>query len=364
MAVAFPLRKIKARAYTIPAEEPESDGTLEWSSTTLVLVEAEAGGKTGLGFTYTDAVAAALVREKLAPLLLGKDATDIPSCWDAVTRAERNLGRPGLGLMAVSALDFALWDLKSKLLGIPLHRLLGRAREEAPLYGSGGFTSYSIPKLCEQLAGWVDAGIPRVKMKVGRDAARDEERVKQARLAIGANASLFVDANGAYKRKQALELAVRFREAGVAWFEEPVSSDDLEGLRMLRDRCPHGMEVAAGEYGFDAPYFARMLQAQAVDVVQADATRCGGVSGFLRVLSLAHAAMVPLSAHTAPSMHVALACHSRQVIHLEYFHDHARIEHLLFDGALAQKRGTLKPDDSVPGFGLVLKSKDAEEFAA
>src|SRR5579885_1391456 len=142
MAVAFPLRQIWAKAFTVPTQEPESDGTLEWSSTTLVLAEAEAGGKTGLGFTYTDAVAAALIRDQLAPLLLGKDAMDIQACWDAVTRAERNLGRPGLGLMAVSALDFALWDLKAKLLGLPLHLLLGRARDHVPIYGSGGFTSY------------------------------------------------------------------------------------------------------------------------------------------------------------------------------------------------------------------------------
>jgi L-alanine-DL-glutamate epimerase-like enolase superfamily enzyme len=253
--------------------------------------------------------------------------------------------------------------LKARLLGLPLVRLLGAVRESVPVYGSGGFTSYSVGQLREQLGGWVAEGISRVKMKTGRDPGADLERVRAAREAIGPAAELFVDANGALTRKQALAFAEAFAELGVTWFEEPVSSDDLDGLRLLRDRAPAGMAIAAGEYGYDLFYFRRMLEAGAVDVLQADATRCGGITDFLRVGALCEAAPVPLSAHTAPSLHAHPCCALTPAVHVEYFHDHARIERMLFDGALQPVRGELHPDLSRPGLGLELKRTDAERFA-
>ncbi len=279
-------------------------------------------------------------------------------------RSVRNTGRPGISSMAIAAVDFALWDLKAKLLGLAVHKLLGAERDEVPIYGSGGFTSYSMKDLESQLGGWVEKGIPRVKMKVGRNSDQDLSRVRQARRAIGMQAELFVDANGAYDRKQAVVLAEQFSEMSVSWFEEPVSSDDLEGLRWIRNKVPSKMDIAAGEYGFDSEYFLRMMTKKAVDVVQVDATRCCGITGFLKVLGIAEAAHFPLSGHCAPSVHVALGCHSKKVRHLEYFHDHVRIEQMLFDGALRPVNGLLKPDPSVPGFGLVPKKKEAEKFAA
>jgi L-alanine-DL-glutamate epimerase-like enolase superfamily enzyme len=235
-------------------------------------------------------------------------------------------------------------------------------RDGVPIYGSGGFTSYSVAQLQAQLGGWVASGVPRVKMKVGRDPAADVERVRAARAAIGPTAELFVDANGAYSRKQALAFAEAFAEYGVRWFEEPVSSDDLEGLRLLRDRAPAGMDIAAGEYGYDLFYFRRMLEAGAVDVLQADATRCAGISGFLRVGALCEARGLPLSAHTAPSVHVHPCCALPTVRHLEYFHDHVRIEQMFFDGAVAPANGALYPDLLRPGLGLELKRSDAEHY--
>jgi L-alanine-DL-glutamate epimerase-like enolase superfamily enzyme len=364
MIPGCPITHIEASSFVIPTERRESDGTFEWNATTIILAEVDAGGMTGLGLTYTHRIAAHLIHEQLTPVLIGKDALDTQACWDAMVRSVRNLGRPGLAMMAISAVDFALWDLKAKLLGLPLHRLLGTARSSVPVYGSGGFTSYSGGELTDQLSGWVSQGIRMVKMKVGRDPSRDEERVRAARAAIGRGTSLFVDANGAYDRKQALKLADRFANHGVSWFEEPVSSDDLAGLRLLRDRAPDPMQIAAGEYGWDAPYFARMIEAGAVDVLQADATRCGGVTGFLKALALAEAAHLPLSAHCAPSVHLALGCHSRHVAHLEYFHDHARLERLLFDGVEVPRDGALHPDNSRPGLGLTLKKQEAAAWAA
>lgn len=358
------IRKIEVAAYTIPTDLPESDGTLEWNSTTLVLVHASAGGKTGLGYTYANQATAVLIHDLLAKTVEGRNAMAPRACWDAMISRTRNLGRQGIVSMAVSAVDAALWELKARLLGLPLVTLLGQVRRGVPLYGSGGFTSYTNQQLEQQLGGWVSAGIPRVKMKIGRDAKADRERVRVARQAIGQDAELFVDANGAYSRKQSLEQAELFTEQQVSWFEEPVSSDDLEGLRLIRDRAPASMEIAAGEYGYDIGYFRKMLDAGAVDVLQADATRCGGITGFLDAAALCSAHHLPLSAHTAPLLHTHVCCAVTPVRHLEYFHDHVRIERLFFDGVPEPVDGELRPDLSRPGIGVELKKKDAERFAA
>jgi len=235
-------------------------------------------------------------------------------------------------------------------------------RETMPLCGSGGFTSYSKERLQEQLAGWVEGGIPRVKMKIGRQAAADPARVAAAREAIGDEAELFVDANGGYSRKQALELSYAFAEFDVTWFEEPVSSDDLEGLRLMRDDGPPGMDIAAGEYGYDVTYFQRMLEAGAVDVLQADVTRCGGYTGFLQAAALCEAHHLPLSAHCAPALHLPVGCAAAPLRHAEYFHDHVRIEQMLFDGLAEPEHGALRPDPSRPGNGLELKRSDLERY--
>jgi L-alanine-DL-glutamate epimerase-like enolase superfamily enzyme len=360
----YPIRDVKVRSVTIPTDRPESDGTIQWDSTTVVIAEIQAGNCTGLGLTYASKAAATLIHEKLRNQLIGKSAFDIPSCWRAMVASVRNVGRPGIASMAISALDFALWDLKAKLLGLPLHQLLGTCRDLAPVYGSGGFTSYTKRELQTQLAGWVEQGIPRVKMKVGREPDRDVERVSDAREAIGNGVELFVDANGAYSVKQALDLGELFVDYGVTWFEEPVSSDDLNGLTFLRTWLPAPIDVAAGEYGFDEYYFLRMLNQGAVDVIQADGTRCGGITGFLQAAALAEAHHIPLSAHCAPSMHAALGCHVVGFRHLEYFHDHVRIERMLLDGVPELVHGGLKPDASRLGFGLKLKEADLDRLAA
>lgn len=354
-----PILHVGVSAYRIPTDAPESDGTLAWDSTTLVLVRVNAGGASGIGYTYADTATAALIRDRLAPLLHGRDALAINARWRDMAREIRNLGRPGICSMAISAVDVALWDLKAKLLNVSLAALLGPAREAIPVYGSGGFTSYAEERLQQQLAGWVESGMRYVKMKIGRDPQHDLARVRAAREAIGVEAQLFVDANGAYSRKQAQGFAHEFARHGVTWFEEPVSSDDLAGLRQLRDGGPPGMAVSAGEYGYDLPYFRRMLEAQAVDVLQADATRCGGVTGFLGAAALCEAHCMPLSSHCAPALHLPLMCAARPGIHLEYFHDHARIEHMLFEGAAVPDNGRLAPDMGRPGLGIEFRRQEA-----
>jgi L-alanine-DL-glutamate epimerase-like enolase superfamily enzyme len=356
------IERLEVSAYTIPTDAPESDGTYAWDKTTLVLVETSAGGKQGIGYTYADKATGQLIEAKLADVVHGRDAMNIPGIWVAMVEAIRNLGRPGICSMAISAVDTSLWDLKAKLLDLPLVTLLGAAHDGVPVYGSGGFTSYSIDRLQRQLGGWAAQGFKHVKMKIGREPHEDPQRVRAARAAIGPDVELFVDANGAYGRKQALAMAEQFAEFGVCWFEEPVSSDDLAGLHLIRDRGPAGMDIAAGEYGYDLHYFQRMLEAEAVDVLQADATRCAGITGFLQAAALCSARSLELSAHCAPSLHVHPCCAIPPRRPLEYFHDHVRLEHLLFDGTLTPVDGVLHPDLSRPGLGLEFKHADAESY--
>jgi L-alanine-DL-glutamate epimerase-like enolase superfamily enzyme len=358
------IRDLRVSTFTIPTDAPEADGTFRWDRTTLVLVEVTAGDATGLGFTYGAKATGALIAELLRDEVVGQSAFDVPRLWQAMRHRLRNAGRPGIGSMAVAAVDLALWDLKARLLNLPLVQLLGARRSAVPVYGSGGFTSYSDDQLRSQLGGWVEAGIPRVKMKIGTSPADDPRRVSVAREAIGAHTELFVDANGAFDSKQALAMAELIAAEGVSWFEEPVSSDDLDGLHLLRERVPAGMEVAAGEYGYDLVYFKRMLERGAVDVLQADVTRCEGLTGFLKTAALCEAFELPLSGHTSPSMHLHVCAAAPALRHLEYFHDHVRIERMLFDGVVTPVKGALHPDLSRPGHGIEFRRRDAERFAS
>jgi L-alanine-DL-glutamate epimerase-like enolase superfamily enzyme len=359
------VERLDVTVYTIPTPEPESDGTLTWESTTMVVAEPHAEGVTGFGYTYGTSACAALIHDKLEKVVVGSDPMDVPAVWERMVRAIRNDGRPGVVSMAISAVDTALWDLKAKLLDVALCRLLGAVRDEVPVYGSGGFVSLSDAQLRDQLLGWVRGqGIPRVKIKVGEqwgpNETRDLERTETARELVGDDIELYVDANGGYTRKQAIRMAREFEDLDVLWFEEPVSSDDLEGLHEIRGMTD--IDVAAGEYGYDLAYFHRMLRAGAVDCLQADVSRCGGITEFLRVAGVAAGYGLEVSAHCAPTLSVAPCGAVPNFRHIEYFADHARIEGMLLDGVLDPKGGVLRPDPSRPGVGVELKRVDAERY--
>ena len=348
--------------YTVPTDAPEADGTFSWKSTSMVLVELQSGGTKALGYTYADRGTAIAADKLLKEIVSGSDALRHAETLQKMLRQIRNLGETGMAMMAVSAIDNALWDLRARLAGLPLVSLLGQVRSAIPVYGSGGFTSYSDQQLSEQLGGWAARGFARVKMKIGTHPDKDPIRVQIARKAIGEQCLLFVDANGAYTVTQAIELAHRFSEEGVRWFEEPVSSDHLAGMREVRKRAPLGMDIAAGEYGYNAFYFRDMLDADAITILQADCTRCGGISGFLDTASLCWAHNIPISSHCGPSMHLHACCAVPRAIHMEFFHDHARIESIFFDGFCEPIDGCMTPDLSRTGMGLELKEKDAAKY--
>ncbi len=357
------IQRLEATAYTVPTDAPEGDGTLAWDSTTVVVVEVEADGVVGTGWTYGPAACASLVQQKLTSEVVGRDALDVQAGYHAMVRALRNAGRPGIASLAVSAVDTACWDLKARLLGLPLHRLLGGVRETVPAYGSGGFTTYDEQQLCAQVDGWMSAGMRRVKIKIGEswgaDVARDVARTRTTRSLVGDDVELFVDANGAYTASQARRVFGDLEPLGVTWFEEPVSSDDLLGLRDVREHVT--ADVTAGEYGYDLTYFERMCAAGAVDCLQIDVTRCGGITEWMRVSAVAAAHHLDVSGHCAPALHTALGAVTANFRHLEYFHDHVRIESMFFDGLPELVDGSLVPSPS-PGNGLTLRRPDVHRY--
>jgi L-alanine-DL-glutamate epimerase-like enolase superfamily enzyme len=356
------VERLEVSGYRVALDRPESDGTLTWDATTVVAAEVASEGTTGLGFTYGPLACTSLIEDVLADQVIGHDVDDVPGAWEAMVRSIRNFGRPGVCSMAIAAVDTALWDLKARLHGLPLYRLFGAVREEVPLYASGGFTSLTETELRDQLDGWARDGFGRAKIKIGTDwgsqIERDLDRVALARKTLGADVELLVDANGAYSRKQAIRVARALAAEGVTWFEEPVSSDDLEGLREIRDATD--VDVAAGEYAYDLFGFRRLIGS--VDVLQADVSRCAGITEWLRACALAAAHGLEVSGHTAQSLHTHPACAVPNLRHVEYFADHHRADRLLFDGVLDPSGGVLRPEGSRPGLGLELRGSDAERY--
>jgi L-alanine-DL-glutamate epimerase-like enolase superfamily enzyme len=360
------LDRIETTVLRIPTDRPEADGTFQWDSTTVVLVEVRADdGTCGIGWTYASSAAATVVNETLRPAIADLPLEDVRGAWDAMVAGVRNIGRGGVAATAISAVDVALWDLNARAQNRPLFEVLGAGRDSVPIYGSGGFTSYSVDELAAQLGGWVVDGIPRVKMKIGiasgAEPSVDLARIRAVRAAIGPKPELFVDANGAYSTKRAIRLA-RELEGVASYFEEPVSSDQLAELGLVRRAIDQ--DVAAGEYGWDPWYFHAMAGAGAVDILQADATRCLGITGFLLAGGIAYSAGLRFSAHCSPTIHCHAACAVPQISHVEYFHDHVRIERLLFDGMPVQRDGRMYPSHDRPGIGVELKRQDADAFRA
>jgi L-alanine-DL-glutamate epimerase-like enolase superfamily enzyme len=359
------IEAVDVSVYTVPTERPEADGTLAWDATTMVLAEVRAGNRRGIGWTYGARACASMITDVLTDVIRGRSPLDVTGCWDAMVKAVRNMTRQGVAGYAISAVDVALWDLKARVLGLPLHHLLGAVRDDVPVYGSGGFTTYTSDQLRDQLEHWTGKqSIPRVKIKIGEswgtDLARDLERMHQARTVIGEDVELFVDANGGYRAKQAIRLMHAASDLDVHWLEEPVSSDDLEGLREIRAAVQ--ADVTAGEYGYDLYYFRRMCAAQAVDCLQADVSRCGGITEWLRTAAVAAAHNLEISGHCGPHLHAHVAAAVPNLRHLEWFHDHVRIESLFFDGTLDPAGGVIRPDPDAPGLGLTLRTADAEPY--
>jgi L-alanine-DL-glutamate epimerase-like enolase superfamily enzyme len=356
---------VEARAYTVPTDASEADGTAAWDTTTMVLVRVRCGDTVGTGWTYGPAACVPIVEQVLAGRVVGSDPMAVGGTWLAMVSGARNDTPAGAVGYAISAVDTALWDLKARLLDVSLTDVFGRVHQEVPVYGSGGFTSYDDQQTAAQLGRWaIEQRIPRVKIKIAESSGtredRDVHRIGLARDVVGPGTELYVDANGGYTAKQAVRVMRRVADCDVRWLEEPVSSQDLAGLAEVRSLVD--ADVAAGEYGTDVVYFGRMCAARAVDCLQVDATRAGGYTGWFQAAGVAAAHGLQLSAHCAPNLHAHAAAGTLGLRHLEWFHDHVRIESMLFDGALDPAGGTVSPDADRPGNGLELRDSDAERY--
>ena len=284
--------------------------------------------------------------------------SNIGAGWEAMHRACRNLGTRGLVMHALSAVDIAWWDLKARLLDIPLTGLFGAHRTSVPIYGSGGFTTLTDTQLAEQVAWWHSVGCTAMKIKIaeswGTNIDRDLDRVRRLRELAGDDVALMVDANGGYTVGQARRVGAELDDLGVTWFEEPVSSDDTAGLATLRGqlRC----DIAAGEYAADSYEISSLLPV--VDCLQLDATRCGGYTGWLAGAALAQARNLEVSAHCAPALHAPVAAAIPNLRHIEWFADHARLEPFLVDGGPTATEGALILDNNArPGHGMSISSR-------
>lgn len=359
MTGAASITGVATGVYQFPTKRPEADGTLRWNATTAVTVTLTAGGQSGLGWTYSSPAAAAVIGDVLADVVRDRDAYDIAAGWSAMHRACRNLGTRGLVAQALSAMDIAWWDLKARLLHVPLGALMGGCRREVPIYGSGGFTTLTDGELAEQVAWWLSVGCPAMKIKIGESWGtridRDLDRVRRLRQLAGDSVELMVDANGGYNVGQARRVGAELDRLGVTWFEEPVSSDDIAGLSTLKNALH--CDVAAGEYAADLYEIRALLPV--VDCLQLDVTRCGGYTGWLRGAALAQAHNLHVSAHCAPALHAPVAASIPNLRHAEWFADHARVEPLLVDGTPEVHGGAMHLDDRV-GHGMRLSKQAAK----
>jgi D-arabinonate dehydratase len=314
---------VKRVRIPLPAPVSFSVKTLHHRENLLVEIETE-DGSIGTGFCLQDASAAAAkaaLTDELLPLIVGRDANQIRGLWEIMFRQSVRSGRRGSLLHALSAVDIALWDRLARSRDLPLHVLLGGCRDSAPCYASGGYyhEGESLARLEEEIRGYVEQGYEAVKIKVGRLSTREEiERVRLVRDIIGPDRALMVDANQAYRTVEpCAELCRKIEPYDIAWFEEPFAVDEVESFIRLRQRT--SIPLATGEVEATRWAFKELMHRGAVDVVQPDATVCGGITEWLRIEAFASAWGVPVAPHYHWDLHVQLACASPQVSYLEKF---------------------------------------------
>ena len=341
-----------------PDTLPFHDATMRDVGTTwggiFVHIATDAGHE-GLGLGVMPGTRE-LIERTLAPLLIGQDPLDHERLWEAMFWAVRGYGRKGMAFCAISAVDVALWDLKGKIFDAPLYKLLGPYTDRVPIYGSGGWTHFTEDELVREQLGFVAQGIPRVKMKVGKDWGKaereDVRRVAAVRKAIGDDVELYIDANNGYYAKQAIAMARRFAPYDVAWFEEPVLADDIAGLAEVARAID--IPVATGEHEYTKFGFKDLIAAGGADIVQPDVGRVGGITEWLKVAHLAHAFNLPVAPHAVSVVHLHLACCTPNLRVVEVLGVELDVYRRWFTELPEQKDGWWSPFPDRPGLGLEL----------
>ena len=322
-------------------------------------------GTEGLGVGEASPGARGVVESGLRDLLLDRDPFDIERLWSDMFWRARRFGRAGIGLHALSAVDIGLWDLKAKALGLPLYKLLGPFTDTVPVYGSGGWANLNTADLTANMTAFVEQGVKRVKMKVGKDFGRSErediERVAAVREAVGDNVALYIDANSAYYPKQAIYMAEEFARYQVGWFEEPVLADDVDGLAEVRRAIP--IPVATGENEYTKHGFRQLITGGGVDIVQPDVGHVGGVTEWMKVAQLAHAFNLPVAPHAMEVVHLHLACATPNLKVVESLDIEAQTDRVWYTEVPQQEDGMLSPFPDKPGLGLELDPYAVEKWS-
>lgn len=353
------IEDVRTEWLRVPISPPIADATHVLRFMDLILVEVRAGEFCGssdmLSFDYGPAVLKGLIDQELKRHVLGMDADDIRAIYETNLRATEYIGREGVAMWGTAAIDVALWDLLARRLGVPVSLLFGANTRAVPVYGSGGWISYTDEQLADEVSRYVSRGFAGVKIKIGGDEDRDVERVRAVRRAIGPNRKLMVDANQGLTVARALRLARRLEEFRLEWFEEPFPKDDLESYARLANATE--IPLAAGEREFGVPPFRRLVAARCITVVQPDLLRVGGVTGWRLVAGLADSHLLRIAPHFYREYDVHLAAAEPNLIAIESFD---WLDPLL--EAPFEVRDGLATVPDRPGFGVTFRQEAIREY--
>jgi D-arabinonate dehydratase len=328
------------------------------------------GFLTGLGVAYGSEmpIIKTIVDLALKPTIVGEDPTNIERLWQKMYSQTTRFGRKGAAIRAISGIDIALWDMLGKVANLPVYKLLGGYSDKVKLYASGGFYSNNkndLASLSKEMESYVAQGFTAVKMKVGKNPSKDIERVKVVRQTIGENIDLLVDANEAWDYNTALKFIRGIEKFNIYWIEEPVAPDDIEGYINLTAKSP--IPIAAGENEYTKYGFKDLINNKAVNVVQPDVTRVGGISEWLKVATYAKAYNMPCVTHAVQEIHLSLVAAVSNAPMMEYFtKDHylqTFISELFIEPASLNKIDKGYVDaPKVPGLGLEIDYEVLEHF--
>lgn len=331
--------------------------------TSLVLVHTDTG-HVGIGPAYSHpAMVDLVVKHQLEPILRGEDPREVEALWDKMYKLTRWYGRKGATMSAIGALDTAFWDLRGQSKGKPIWSLLGGARATCPAYASALLWNEPA-KLAEEAQRHIANGFRRMKLRMARSEEYDTAAVRAVRQAIGWENDLMADGSMRYHLKLAQRMGKFLAEQKVFWFEEPFQPEDLDSFVALRGTI--NMRIAAGENEFGSQGFRELIRAKAVDIVQPDCSRCGGITEVWRVAQMAQAAHMGVATHSwsdavavIGNAHVIAAVPNGITVEVDQT-GNPFIEELLVD-PLQIKDGQLKLSDA-PGLGIKLNKKVVERY--
>ena len=314
-------------------------------------------GLDGIGMTYHEVGGSAvrrLILDDIAPKITGRDPLETEVIWTELFHYLRGVGRKGLAFGAISAVDTALWDLKGKILGLPLYRLLGSDRSRIPVYTSGGWTSFNDEELLAEVAQMLSEGYSAIKIKVGVDSGRnprrDLERVRKVRDAVGPDIDILLDANNVWDAATAVQFANSVRECHILFLEEPVPADDIPGL--ARFKRGTDIPLATGEHEYTKYGVRDLVLAEAVDIVQVDGARAGGYTEMLKILALTQAWNLKFAPHAMEHLHIHLVSAAPNALFLERLRLFEPITAAVFPTSPKPGNGYMQIPD-LPGLGLI-----------